>query len=825
MKKIILLLIISLFYLNAFTKELKLNNWIYLKGLKLTKYEIKNSINPLDFNFIYKKGIKPKVGDIIHWNFNQIAKWKKYNGEQLTKDSINYFFTTIDSYKFQKSKIYFNSNKIRVFYNDKEERVLKDKQGNYIEVYLKNAKNYLLIKLIPENNQNFEAKLKFDSNSKIINTYNLKRRVSEEDILNTININNIKISTKNSYLMLSLSKTDFKGKTNRWYEIYKINSRKLVFNSKNIINFRAFKWFNDYKFLFTKTKNGKTSIYLYNLINKTQKLILKDLSNFMSFEISKDNKFLIYSVYKRKPENKIFKYFDDLTDKMYNSGYSYSFYIHFLNSGATHKISTFKDMFYYAKISPDSKKILFIKIQEDYSKRPFSKNTFYILDIRTFKLLKLFESRWANDAIWSPDSTKLLVLGGPSSFNGIGKNLTLKKEIIPNEYDIQAYIFDINSKKVSPISKKFSPSIKKVFWNKSNTIILTADYRDYVKAYKYNIKNKRYIELKTGVDVVRGIDVSFNSKFAFYSGTSSNIPYKLYKLNINSSNFSLFKDFNKEEFKRVKFGKVKNWNFKASTGNIIDGRIYFPPDFNNHKKYPCIVYYYGGTSPVTRDFGGRYPKNWYASKGYIVYVLQPTGTVGYGQDKSSVHVNDWGETTSKEIIESVKKLIKEHPYIDKNRIGAMGASYGGFLTQYLATQSGDLFAAYISHAGISSISSYWGVGDWGYSYSAVATANSYPWNRKDIYVGHSPLYMADRIKKPLLLLHGDIDNNVPPGESFQMFTALKILKKDVALVMYKGQQHWILDYKKRYHWMNTIIAWFDKYLKGDSEKWDYLFKK
>ncbi len=823
MKKIILLLIILLFYLNSFTKELKLNNWLYLRGLKLTKYETKLLINPLKFDFINKKGLKPKIGDIINWNFNQNERWKKYNGEQLTKDSINYFFTTIDSFKFQKSKIYFNTNKIRVFYNNNEKRIIKDKQGNCIEVYLKNAKNYLLIKFIPEKSQKFEAILKINSNSRIINTYNLKRRVNEEDILNTTNIKKIKISKNNAYVMISLSKTDFYGKTKKWYEIYNINSRKLVFNSRNILKFGTFKWYDGYKFLFTKTKNGKTNIYLYDLINKTQKTILKNISKFMSFEISKDNRFLIYSVYKRKPENKIFKYFDDLTDKMYNSGYSYSFYIHFLKSGATHKISDFKDMISYAKISTDSKKILFIKTVEDYSKRPFSTNTFYVFDIRTFNLKKLFESGWVNYAIWSPDSKKLLFLGGPSSFNGIGK--TVKDKIIPNEYDIQAYIFDLNSKNILPISKIFSPSIKKVFWNKNNTIILTAANRDYVKVYKYNLKNKKYIEFRTGVDVVRSIDLSSNSKFALYTGASSNIPYKLYKLNINTSNYSIFKDYNKEEFKKVKFGKVKNWNFKASSGNIIDGRIYFPPDFDKHKKYPCIVYYYGGTSPVTRDFGGRYPKNWYASKGYIVYVLQPTGTVGYGQYKSAVHVNDWGETTSKEIIEGVKKLLKEHPYVDKNRIGAMGASYGGFLTQYLSTQAGDLFAAYISHAGISSISSYWGVGDWGYSYSAVATANSYPWNRKDIYVGHSPLYMADRIKKPLLLLHGDIDNNVPPGESFQMFTALKILKKDVALVMYKGQQHWILDYKKRYHWMNTIIAWFDKYLKGDSEKWDYLFKK
>jgi dipeptidyl aminopeptidase/acylaminoacyl peptidase len=296
----------------------------------------------------------------------------------------------------------------------------------------------------------------------------------------------------------------------------------------------------------------------------------------------------------------------------------------------------------------------------------------------------------------------------------------------------------------------------------------------------------------------------------------------LYKLNLSSGKAVLLKDYNKEIFEFTKIGTVKDWNFKTPEGKIIIGRIHYPPGFNPSKKYPCIVYYYAGTSPVTRDFGGRYPKNWYSANGYIVYVLQPSGCTGFGQEFSSIHVNDWGKVTSSEIIAGVKQLIKEHPYIDPAKIGAMGASYGGFMTQYLAANT-DIFAAYISHAGISSLASYWGVGDWGYTYNGVAAADSFPWNRKDIYVGHSPLFMAERINKPLLLLHGDIDNNVPPGESYQMFAALKLQGKEVELVTYKGQQHWILDYKKRLHWMRTIIAWWDKHLKNQPEHWENMY--
>jgi dipeptidyl aminopeptidase/acylaminoacyl peptidase len=105
----------------------------------------------------------------------------------------------------------------------------------------------------------------------------------------------------------------------------------------------------------------------------------------------------------------------------------------------------------------------------------------------------------------------------------------------------------------------------------------------------------------------------------------------------------------------------------------------------------------------------------------------------------------------------------------------------------------------------------------------VATANSFPWNRKDIYVDFSPLFNADKITTPLLLLHGSSDTNVPPGESTQMFTALKLLGRDVKYIQIAGQDHHILEYKKRKIWTKTIIAYFDKYLKNQPQWWNSLY--
>ena len=154
----------------------------------------------------------------------------------------------------------------------------------------------------------------------------------------------------------------------------------------------------------------------------------------------------------------------------------------------------------------------------------------------------------------------------------------------------------------------------------------------------------------------------------------------------------------------------------------------------------------------------------------------------------------------------------------------MGASYGGFTTEYLTTRT-DIFACAISHAGISSISSYWGGGYWGYGYSTNASAHAFPWNRKDIYVDQSPLFNADQVKVPILLIHGTKDVNVPTNESIQFYTALKLLGKDVELVLVKDADHAVVDYNQRILRNNTILSYFAKYLKDQPAWWEHQFKE
>lgn len=160
--------------------------------------------------------------------------------------------------------------------------------------------------------------------------------------------------------------------------------------------------------------------------------------------------------------------------------------------------------------------------------------------------------------------------------------------------------------------------------------------------------------------------------------------------------------------------------------------------------------------------------------------------------------------------------------MNPKKVGCLGASYGGFMTEYLQTQT-DIFAAAVSHAGISNIASYWGGGYWGYTYGEVAEYGQFPWSDRDLFVEHSPLFNADKIHTPLLLIHGTADTNVPTAESQQLYTALRILGREVAYITVNGENHVVTDPVKQTEWIHTILAWFAKWLKDEPEWWEDLY--
>ena len=494
-----------------------------------------------------------------------------------------------------------------------------------------------------------------------------------------------------------------------------------------------------------------------------------------------------------------------------------------LSTGLSERLTYGSVSVYLNDISPDGTKLLCGAHKPNITKCPYSLTALFQIDLATLQADTLVQwDAYVNGACYSPDGTQLLLTGSPSAFGGIGKNCGSLP--IANDFDVQAFLMDVDSREVRPITRDFNPAVISASWNRADGCIYfnTTD-KDCQHVYRYVPGKDTFEMLPLEEDVVYHFSLPDDdaSLMAYVGGgnTSAGVAY-LYDRKKGKS--TLLANPMKERLDRIELGEMQPWNFTAQDGTLIEGMMCLPPDFDPQKKYPLIVYYYGGTTPTTRGLTSPYSPQLFASRDYVVYVVNPSGAIGYGQEFSARHVNAWGDWTADEIIEGTKKFCEAHPFVDPKRIGCLGASYGGFMTMYLQTKT-DLFAAAASHAGISNVTSYWGEGYWGYSYNAIAAAGSYPWSEPELFTKHGALFNADKIRTPLLLLHGTVDTNVPIGESIQLYNALKILGKPVELITVDGENHFISDYEKRVQWHNSIMAWFARWLQDSPEWWNDLY--
>ncbi|MDP4529423.1 prolyl oligopeptidase family serine peptidase [Alkalimonas delamerensis] len=489
-----------------------------------------------------------------------------------------------------------------------------------------------------------------------------------------------------------------------------------------------------------------------------------------------------------------------------------------IQSGLVRALTVKEQSTALSDIRSDSRALLYTQRVNDRSAPPHARTALYELDLNSLESRYIGTFAHLNQVRYHRD--QLLVVGGPNFADGAGINLP-SDEYIANDYDGQLYRMDKEGQHIQALSENFDPAINSVAVNARGQVIAHVSEGDRSALYSVDVNRSRFQKLALSFDVIEQFALA-NDRGAtvLAAGTGVATPQQLEMVRPGQRRATVLHS-SSELYRHIQLGEVRDFHVENPTGDRIEGRYYLPPDFDASKQYPTIVYYYGGTTTVNRQFTGRYPFHHWAANGYVVYVVQPRGTIGYGQRFSALHVNAWGKYTADDIIYATERFVEAHDFIDRDRLGNIGASYGGFMTMYLATQT-DLFSASVSHAGISALSSYWGQGWWGFLYSGIASRGSFPWNNHELYVGQSPLYMADKINTPLLLITGDSDVNVPAGESHQMYTALKLLGRDVALVTIPGEDHHIIDREKRYVWWDHLLGWFDKHLKEQPDWWQHL---
>jgi len=657
-----------------------------------------------------------------------------------------------------------------------------------------------------------------------LKTEGTKRAFNLDDNMEMKYYRGASLSPSGKYLTYGYSYFNNEGKVEREYKITELSTGRVLAQGGIPYNWMP----NSDKVYFVKNENGHKNLYTHDVTNGKREPIAYDLPN-EEVTLSPNGEYLIYYIYNEGPKKQdgVYEvYTPDDRQPGYRSRYALGKYD--IRTGVSEQLTYGRHTAYILDISDDSRYLLFSVSSDSITQRPSELMSAYRLDIETMAVDQLCEPQgFLADAKFFPGTAdRIIIKGTPEAFGGIGRNLPA--DMTPSMYDYQLFAMDIPSKAISPVTKYFDPSIEDIIPSKfDGKIYFTAENKDSVSLYCLNPKDLSIKMVQQPTAVIGGVTIADNAPLMVLYGVSPTLTDRLYSLTLDKkAKLTLIEDLNKERMDEIQLGTCHDLSLTTSRGDKVTGFYYLPANFDASKKYPVIVDYYGGCSPTSKHFGGgsHYPAHYWNALGYIVLIVNPSGAAGFGQEWAGRHVNTAGEGVAEDIIEATEYFADNNAFVNKDKIGCVSASYGGFMTQTLLSKT-DLYACGISHAGISSHTSYWGEGYWGHSYSEVSMANSYPWTRKDLYVDRSPLYNADKIHKPILFTHGTADTNVPIGESIQMYTAMKILGVPTAFVMVEGENHGIMDYAKRKKWINSMASWFQRWLQDDDSWWFGMYPK
>ena len=348
-------------------------------------------------------------------------------------------------------------------------------------------------------------------------------------------------------------------------------------------------------------------------------------------------------------------------------------------SGLTQRLTFGSQSVWLMDISADGRKLLVGSSRSRLTKRPTTVTDILLVDAHSLQTDTLLQAaEFLGEGHFAPDASKVLFTGNPEAFGRIG--CVLPPEVTPSMTEYELFLFDIATKEVKPLTRDFDPSVSSLQWSVADgKVYFTAEDRDYVRLFALDPHTGSIRTLPTSGEYVYRLSLATQSPTVAYLAEGVMEPSSAYVLNLKKEKeLQLFDGLTTLGDARI--GQCTDWNFLSERGDTVYGRCYLPADFDPAKKYPLIVYYYGGCSPVSRNFGLAYSGHYWNSLGYVAYILQPSGATGFGQEWASRHVNTAGVGPAEDIIEGTRRFCQEHPYVDSTKIGCMGASYGGFMT-------------------------------------------------------------------------------------------------------------------------------------------------
>jgi dipeptidyl aminopeptidase/acylaminoacyl peptidase len=397
-----------------------------------------------------------------------------------------------------------------------------------------------------------------------------------------------------------------------------------------------------------------------------------------------------------------------------------------------------------------------------------------------------------------------------------GKYIAFIKQAVPrHEADrFRLALYERSSGNITELTPGFDNWVADFHWAPdSKSIYFTGEVKGSYPLYNVNLKTKKVVEI-LNAKTIDSFDISSDGKSFVFSRRSIQDPREIWGANSTGKNLKRITFFNKEIEDAVDIRPSEEMWIDSPTGKKIHTFIVKPHNFDPNKKYPLILNVHGGPQSQWADsFRGDWQV--YPGSGYIVAFPNPHGSSGYGQEFTNAISKDWHGKVYEDVM-AVADALEKLPFVDKDRMGAMGWSYGGYFMMWVEGHT-TRFKAIASMMGVYNLKAMHGGTEelWFPEWDLGGV----PWE-SDLYQKDSPNQYVKNFKTPCLVITGERDYRVPYTQSLEFFTDLQKMNVPSKLIVFREDGHWPSGVKSMPFYYNAHLDWFHKYLGGDPAPYD-----
>ena len=553
----------------------------------------------------------------------------------------------------------------------------------------------------------------------------------------------------------------------------------------------------------------------------SEKKVVEGLKDFESLSISPEGNRMYFTrkVKLDKTANEIYnlpnakvRIINDLMYRHWNywSDYSYS---HIIVAGFNGKsISGEKDImegqrfdspvapyFDEAEISwsPDSKYIAYTT--KRLTGREYAKSTnsdIFLYEIASGKEINITDGNHGYDRnpVFSPDGSKIAYQ-------------SMERDGYESDLD-RLFVYDISKGTRSWVTQGWDFDVENINWADNSTLYFTCAYLGTAQVFKTTLSGKGVEKVTEGVHDLGPLNLKSG---VLISGIMSmSMASEIASIDLATGEIEQISFINKAIYESVKMGKTEERYIKTKDNKDLQMWIIYPPDFDPSGKYPALLYCKGGPQgPLGQSWSYRWNYQLMAAKGYIVIAPNRRGSSGFGQAWKEQISGDYGGANIRDYLDATDAMAKES-FVDPQRLGAVGASYGGSSVFYLAGMHGGRFKAFISHCGVFNLVSWYGSTEelW---YPDKDIEGPY-WNTPESYQ-FSPHLMADNWDTPILIITGANDFRIPYTQSMEAFQAAQLHSIPSKLLFFEDEGHWVLKPQNAMIWQREFFGWLETYLQ------------